>query len=301
MNLYQKLFIKMSILYLMLGASIGLLRSFVDFHPATLNFAHIHFNLLGFLVMIVSGIAYFILPRFNSVDLAFPSWQSIHFWFANIGLILLICGYGLKIESTFFMSPLIFISGAVLSAIGIFLFSINILVTLQRGEKKLKDIKIEDNKEKPQVFTLSDSPPIQQNEEISESILVIDLLDKHPEAKEYLVNEVGLVPLNYPEHLKTITENKITLGQAIQTHGKDIPSTISKLKAFLKKDIKITKDLTVGEVLNKFPSTRVIFEKYFGDGCFTCPGQSTESLEMACSIHNSDVNLLIEELNKNIS
>jgi hybrid cluster-associated redox disulfide protein len=52
----------------------------------------------------------------------------------------------------------------------------------------------------------------------------------------------------------------------------------------------------IGKVLEEYPSTRVIFERYLGDGCFDCPGQAYESIDMACRMHGVDPNLFIEEL-----
>jgi hypothetical protein len=37
-------------------------------------------------------------------------------------------------------------------------------------------------------------------------------------------------------------------------------------------EIKITKEMSIGDVMEKHPSTEKVFVKYFGNGCFTCPG-----------------------------
>ena len=51
------------------------------------RFAHVHFNLLGFMSMMIYGVGYFILPRFNGRTLHWPSWVPLHFYAANVGLI----------------------------------------------------------------------------------------------------------------------------------------------------------------------------------------------------------------------
>ncbi len=57
----------------------------------------------------------------------------------------------------------------------------------------------------------------------------------------------------------------------------------------------------IGSVLASFPETEDIFRRYFGEGCFDCPGQSVESLSMSASLHNIDENELIDAINEVIS
>ena len=79
MSLYMKRFVLASLFYLGLAAIFGILNGMtnIGYFGA---FAHTHFNLLGFMSMIVFGIGYFILPRFNGSDLRFENWVPIHFW-----------------------------------------------------------------------------------------------------------------------------------------------------------------------------------------------------------------------------
>lgn len=59
----------------------------------------------------------------------------------------------------------------------------------------------------------------------------------------------------------------------------------------------ITKDMVIGDVLDKKPQAQSIIAKYFGTGCFTCPGVRMESLEMGAQIHGFNVDDLINEIN----
>ncbi len=59
----------------------------------------------------------------------------------------------------------------------------------------------------------------------------------------------------------------------------------------------ITKEMTIGEVLNKDRATAPIFMA-FGMHCLGCPHSIGESLEEAGMVHGIDVNQLVEELNK---
>ncbi|KHE90692.1 MAG: hypothetical protein SCABRO_03570 [Candidatus Scalindua brodae] len=45
--------------------------------------------------------------------------------------------------------------------------------------------------------------------------------------------------------------------------------------------IVITKKSTIGEIFSKYPETEPVFMKYFGSGCFTCPGSKTEDIALA--------------------
>ncbi len=63
---------------------------------------------------------------------------------------------------------------------------------------------------------------------------------------------------------------------------------------------KINKDMIIGEVIEKHPSTLKVFKKYFGDGCFTCPGSNNEDISFGSMMHNVDADEVVEELNEAI-
>ena len=60
----------------------------------------------------------------------------------------------------------------------------------------------------------------------------------------------------------------------------------------------ITKNMTIGEVMEKHPETEAVFMKHFGNGCFTCPGAKTEDIAFGCTMHGMDVDTIIGELNE---
>jgi len=60
---------------------------------------------------------------------------------------------------------------------------------------------------------------------------------------------------------------------------------------------KFTKDSVIGDIVKNSPAALKVIEKYFGNGCFTCPGMKVESLSFGAMMHNIDPNKLIEELN----
>ncbi len=59
----------------------------------------------------------------------------------------------------------------------------------------------------------------------------------------------------------------------------------------------ITKEMTIREVLDIDRSTASIMMAY-GMHCMGCPFSQMESLEMGCAAHGSDVDELVEKLNK---
>lgn len=79
-------FIKMSLLYLAIGATLGALFPIFP-RLLGLKYAHVHFNLLGFMSMMIYGVAYHILPRFQGKPLYSERMADVQFWLANIGLI----------------------------------------------------------------------------------------------------------------------------------------------------------------------------------------------------------------------
>jgi len=63
--------------------------------------------------------------------------------------------------------------------------------------------------------------------------------------------------------------------------------------------MKITKDMSIGEVIGKHPEVVEIFLKN-GLGCVGCGMAQMESVEEGAKAHGIDVKKLVEELNKAI-
>lgn len=61
----------------------------------------------------------------------------------------------------------------------------------------------------------------------------------------------------------------------------------------------ISKDLSIREVVSKYPDTIAVFRKY-GMGCFGCAAASFENIEEGARAHEIDIELLINDLNKAI-
>lgn len=59
-----------------------------------------------------------------------------------------------------------------------------------------------------------------------------------------------------------------------------------------------TKDTIIGEVIRDHPKGRDVIQKYFGGGCFTCPGINMESISFGAMMHNLDPDRIVRELNE---
>lgn len=61
-------------------------------------------------------------------------------------------------------------------------------------------------------------------------------------------------------------------------------------------ELNISGDMTTGEVTTRWPSTKAVFTKHFGAGCFSCPAFGGEPISMACAMHSTDLNMFVGEL-----
>lgn len=59
---------------------------------------------------------------------------------------------------------------------------------------------------------------------------------------------------------------------------------------------KITKDMNIKEVIQKYPETANVFAKY-NMGCIGCMAASFEKIEDIVAIHGTDVESFLKELN----
>lgn len=79
-----------------------------------------------------------------------------------------------------------------------------------------------------------------------------------------------------------------TINHAIRFAGKDI------------KEMKITKDTIIGDILDNYPDTAPLFFE-IGMHCLGCPHSRGESVGEACEVHGTDVDELVAKLNEAIS
>ncbi len=133
MERYPRLFIKTALLYLLIGVILGVVIGTDPMLAVRFRFVHIHLNLLGFMVMIIAGVAYHVLPRFTARTMPWPAGVKYHFYLQNIGLLGML---GMKLTDDIWTAggKTIFVLFAVVTASGLFIMICNLFcVLMPRG------------------------------------------------------------------------------------------------------------------------------------------------------------------------
>lgn len=128
MDPFVRRFIRASLVWLGVGVVIGLMMAL---DPAWIAFrpAHMHANLLGFVSMMIFGVAYHVVPRFSGRPLHDLRLAAAHVWVANAGLAGMVGGFILRVYAADAGRALLG-TGALLSAAGAFFFIYNLWRTL---------------------------------------------------------------------------------------------------------------------------------------------------------------------------
>jgi hypothetical protein len=317
MDRYTKGFVVAALVYFFLAAVLGIWMGGTD-GAGWVKFAHVHFNLLGFMSMMIYGVGYFILPRFNGRTLRWPSWVPIHFFLANIGLIGMVATVP-SLPSTGF------ILFSALSVISAGMFAVNLGATMLMEPKTEEE---EESASAPEAEPPAAAPP-PAAPTIDPDMRVGEILTRWPQTVDVFVGH-GFASLANAEHREQVKQIPITLRMACQRHNVDLDYMVSELNeaiapAFAAKDAsprvasaatagkpaagkaakgKLSKGETIGEghilgeILAAYPETEKVFRKYYGDGCFSCPGQATESVKQSAMMHNVSEKQLLSELNR---
>jgi hypothetical protein len=61
-------------------------------------------------------------------------------------------------------------------------------------------------------------------------------------------------------------------------------------------DIEITYETLIGDVVRDVPGGEEVIKKYFGTGCFTCPGMNMESISFGAMIHGLEPDPILKDL-----
>jgi cbb3-type cytochrome oxidase subunit 1 len=113
-------FLKIAVVYLVLGAILGLAMGIKQ------NFAlvpvHAHLLLLGWASLALAGVVYHLYPAASGTRLA--RW---HFWLHNIGLPVFMVGLGFLVTGTEAIVPVVVVA-AITVLIGLVLFAVNVLL-----------------------------------------------------------------------------------------------------------------------------------------------------------------------------
>lgn len=128
MDWFVKRFLQSALVWLGLGVSAGVA---IAVHPQWIVYrpAHVHMSLLGFVTMMIFGVAYHVVPRFFGHPLRYRALPGVHWWLSNVGLLLMVVGFILAPHMGTRSIPVLG-TGGVLSALGAFAFIVNIWRTI---------------------------------------------------------------------------------------------------------------------------------------------------------------------------
>lgn len=131
MESYVSGFLRSALGWLVAGTTFGMT---IAIHPAWVVYrpAHAHMVLLGFVTMMIAGVAYHVIPRFTMAALHSPSLARLHLWVANLGLATMIAGFLLRVAHPRLGLPALALGG-IASAIGTWFFAWNLWRTLDRA------------------------------------------------------------------------------------------------------------------------------------------------------------------------
>lgn len=314
MDRYTKAFVVAALVYFFLAAVLGAWMGSAT-SAEWVPFAHVHFNLLGFMSMMIYGVGYFILPRFNGRTLHWPSWVPLHFYAANVGLIGMVATAPERPSTGFAL----FAGLSVVSA-GMFVINLGatMLIAPVAEEEEEEEIPV-----RPQASSAS-SPPSSPQVDIHPDMRVGEILTRWPQTVEVFVAN-GFASLGNPEHREQVKQIPITLRMACQRHNVDLEPMVALLvtaaggtprpaapgagiragaaggagrREKLARGEPIRAENILGDILSAYPETEKVFRKYYGDGCFSCPGQATESVKQSAMMHNVNEKQILTDLNR---
>jgi cbb3-type cytochrome oxidase subunit 1 len=121
MTWFVRAFLKSSLAWLTLGVTFGAVMAA---YPAwtVYRLAHIHMLLLGFVAMMIFGVAYHVIPRFAGFQLHRADLARLHWWIANAGLLLMVAGFIARVHMAA-IGTIVVATGGALSALGAYTFA----------------------------------------------------------------------------------------------------------------------------------------------------------------------------------
>lgn len=124
MHKRNRLFVSIALIYALLGGAIGIVR-LIDstLIPGNVPRLHGHIMLMGFILMMIYGIALHVLPRFSGFPLYSERMADWQLYLANAGLPLMMVGWLTFIDG-------LVIAGGALSYAAILLFGLNMIMTV---------------------------------------------------------------------------------------------------------------------------------------------------------------------------
>lgn len=287
-----RLFIKAGLIYAVIGALLGITMAINPSLSHSLRFIHIHLNLLGFMTMMVSGVAYHVLPRFSARTLPWPAGIKYQFVLQNVGLLGMVAVQGFNDWRGGGLTQVLFIIFAILAGISFVIMFYNLYFVLSS------------EKEEPRAT------------KITGDMKVGPVIDQFPKALEFFV-ESGFQALTNPTARQTFAK-MTSIDKACEKHGVPSEAFLEKLNQVIfaeevpteesssaGREIESGKmcaaDTRVGSLIKVYPTTKKVLETHYGEGCFSCPGQVFETVEQTASMHNIDLEMILSEINIEIT
>jgi hypothetical protein len=281
-------FVQASLIYLALVAATGL--AMLVWPPLRTygRCAHVPIALVGFVAMMIFGVAYHVLPRFAGRPLYSGSMAGWHLVLQNAGLSLLAT---FDVIRTFDLiegrrPPALFTGGlhlgGTLVAASFFLFIGNIWASMRSAVAAPA----------PAPAPSLPSPPISIDDKVA------DVIERYPAALAVFV-EHGFHALANPLLRKVVGRN-VSIAKACSMHGVDVAPFMADLAAATAGDgccpahahaprprsrLPLALDTPLGEAIAGRPELKPVFERFFGEGCFSCPAFGEEDVATACGLH----------------
>ncbi|HAK37712.1 MAG: DUF1858 domain-containing protein [Nitrospinaceae bacterium] len=300
MENYPKRFIQAGLIYILMGMLLGVAMSIDPTLNARMRFVHIHVNLLGFMTMMIAGVAYHVLPRFSARTIPWPNGMKYHFYLQNIGLVGMVSTHAAGGNWKEGALHWLFVLFALITALALVFMFYNLFFVLMAP------------KEEPE--------PVKQ---ITGDMKVGAVLDEFPQSMAVFL-ESGFDSLANPAARKTFAKY-VSIEKACEKHNVDMAEFLIKLNAAVfgsstsptmpessnkgeeaenknpGKEIfqgeTCKAETMVGSLIKVYPATKSVFEKHYGEGCFSCPGQTFESVEETAQMHNIDPKIVLDEIN----
>jgi len=282
MDRYMKAFVIMSMVYLLAGAVLGVSLAW-SVGSLQLRFAHVHLNLLGFMAMMIFGVGYFILPRFSARALRWPGLVALHFWVSNLSLLGMVAFYSVWNAG--------WLACSILQALCAVLFLGNVGLSVVAFPRE----------------QVPDRHRQEQGPAISGETKVAELLERWPDLRELLVAQ-GIQALSDPQHVEHVRKLGVTLGMMARRHGLDEGELLSRIASATGGRVEkqgeprragpIGAESVIGDVIKDYPGTEAVFRRFYGEGCFSCPGQAFETIAQSATMHNVELGEILSELNR---
>jgi cbb3-type cytochrome oxidase subunit 1 len=137
MDWFVKAFMKASLTWLALGVTLGVAMAA---YPAWIVYrpAHLHMLVLGFVTMMIFGVAYHVVPRFTGHPLHGRRAAGWHWLASNLGLLLMAIAFVMRPHVGSSATPVL-VAGGVLAATGAYVFAYLIWRTID-GPRALRRI-----------------------------------------------------------------------------------------------------------------------------------------------------------------